>query len=208
MAEPAFRLNAAEALKEWQEFAGALADKRPLLKIAGALMVRSIQQTFMDSGSPSGSWRRLYASTMHTQFERPGKSGKSRKAYRQTGEMTAAFSRFAGAKRILISSGHLRRSITSAVEPTQVRIGTNLKYGRIHHLGGVIVPKTKKFLRFPIGGGQFMFAKRVVMPARPFIVLRPEDPAKIAEGMRDYLRASFDPTGSRPGGGGAAPIGE
>jgi len=226
MPEPVFRLNATEALKEWQEFAGALADKRPLLRIAGAWMVRSIQQTFMDSGSPSGSWRRLYAGTLRTQFERRRRrkigplTARQMRAQQGTtaqGGDTAAFSRFAGGKRILISSGQLRKSITYAVEPGQVRIGTNLKYGRIHQLGGVITPKTKKFLRFPIGGGQFVFAKRVVMPARPFIVMRPEDPAKIAEGMRNYLRATFDPTGSRPaavpygtwpGGGGAAPTGE
>lgn len=217
MPEAVFKINAIEALGKFANLEQALRNKGSLLKIFGNLMVRSTQQTFREGGSPAGSWRAVLAGSVRAQFARRGRKkmgpltkAQHRASYGKTagGADTAAFSRFAGAKKILITSGMLMRSVTFAVDSgaSLVRVGTNLKYARIHQLGGVIVPKNRKFLRFPIGG-QFVFAKKVIMPARPFLAIRPEDPERLAEAARDYLRATFDPTGSRAGGG-PAPIGE
>jgi phage gpG-like protein len=219
MSEPVFKINATEALGKFGKLEQVLRSKVPLLRIFGNLMVRSTMQTFREGGSPAGSWRQLRAGSVRAQYaaRKRRKIGALTKRQQQAsygktaaGADTAAFSRFAGAKKILITSGLLMRSVTFAVEAgaSLVRVGTNLKYARLHQLGGVIVPKNRKFLRFPIGGGQFMFAKKVVMPARPYLVVRPEDPGRLAEAARDYLRATFDPAGTRAGGGGAAPIGE
>jgi phage gpG-like protein len=219
MPDPVFKINATEALGKFGKLADVLRSKGPLLRIFGNLMVRSTMQTFREGGSPAGSWRALFAGSIRSQYEgrKRRKIGPLTKRQAQasygktgTGADTAAFSRFAGAKKILISSGLLMRSVTFAVDSgaSLVRVGSNLKYARLHQLGGTIVPKNRKFLRFPIGGGQFMFAKKVTMPARPYLVVRPEDPGRLAEAARDYLRATFDPGGTPAGGGGAAPIGE
>ena len=201
MPEPVFKLNAVEADQKLGELAGRLEDKRPLLKIFGNLMVGSVQQTFRDEGSPAGSWRRVFAGSRIAKFERPGRIRKGRRAITKAGTPSAAFERFNKSEKILGGqAGSLARSVTFAVEPSLVRIGTNLIYARIHQLGGVILPKARKFLRFPIGGGKFMFAKKVTMPARPYLVLRPEDPQRLAESARDYLSSIFQGGGPEQSG--------
>lgn len=47
-------------------------------------------------------------------------------------------------------------------------IGTNAVQARIHEFGGVITPKRAKFLHFFVDGDE-VFAKRVVIPARPWL---------------------------------------
>jgi phage gpG-like protein len=69
-------------------------------------------------------------------------------------------------------TGRLAGSITSAqkIEGQDVvgMVGSNLKYARIHELGGVIRPKNFKFLHFVVNG-QEIFAKKVTIPKRPYI---------------------------------------
>ena len=83
-------------------------------------------------------------------------------------------------------TGRLRGSITQDVkiEGNKVvgTIGTDVVYGRIHELGGVIKPKKAKLLRFRIPGVGWRSAKEVIMPARPF--LRPS----LDDNMSDITR--------------------
>ena len=62
-------------------------------------------------------------------------------------------------------TGNLRRSIT--MEPglpsTHVTVGSNLVYARIQDVGGEIIPKKKKYLRFQVNG-QWVTTKRVHVP--------------------------------------------
>lgn len=48
------------------------------------------------------------------------------------------------------------------------RVGSNLKYAKIHETGGVIEPKSAKFLYFTVDGMD-VFAQKVTIPARPYI---------------------------------------
>ncbi len=66
-------------------------------------------------------------------------------------------------------TGTLSRSITHEVTTSRARVGTNLKYARIHELGGIIRPKTKPFLAFKTESGDFVMTKKVIMPARPYL---------------------------------------
>ncbi len=70
-------------------------------------------------------------------------------------------------------TGRLRNSITHDVriqgDKVIGTIGTNVVYGRIHELGGVIRPKVKQLLRFHIPGVGWRSAKEVTIPARPFL---------------------------------------
>ena len=75
-------------------------------------------------------------------------------------------------------TGTLRRSIT--IDPplptNRVTVGSNLIYSRIQDIGGVIEPKTKKYLTFKIGG-QWVRVKKVrINPA----------------GGKGYLTPAFD----------------
>lgn len=102
------------------------------------------------------------------------------------------YPRVRGGSGILQSSGILRNSIHTQADNDTAVIGTNIKYAAIHHFGGqtrphLIRPKNGKALKF---GGRF--AKKVnhpgsKMPARPFMVLQPEDEQDLADAVRDYL---------------------
>ena len=82
--------------------------------------------------------------------------------------------------RILRASGRLMGSISSRVGADQVEVGTNLVYARVHQLGATITPKKAGRLVFRLGG-RLVKAKRVTIPARPYLGLDPEDERKILD---------------------------
>lgn len=65
-------------------------------------------------------------------------------------------------------SGRLRQSIISEVDGRLARVGSNVIYARIHELGGTIVAKTARALRFQVDG-EWVVARRVTIPARPYL---------------------------------------
>lgn len=71
-------------------------------------------------------------------------------------------------------SGMLANSITHKVlagsTGVEATIGTNLLYGRIHELGGIIRAKNSPFLVFKTEDGMWHRVKSVEMPARPFLM--------------------------------------
>jgi phage virion morphogenesis protein len=73
----------------------------------------------------------------------------------------------------LRDTGRLQRSITSRPDDQGVTIGTNVKYARVHQYGATIVPVKAKRLVFPGPSGKLIFAKKVVVPARPFMPIQP-----------------------------------
>lgn len=66
-------------------------------------------------------------------------------------------------------TGTLRRSIITDVDSDRAKIGTNLPYARIQEFGGTIRPKKKKTLAFKING-KWVFAKKVTLPKRPYLI--------------------------------------
>jgi phage virion morphogenesis protein len=77
------------------------------------------------------------------------------------------FGKKAAGRKILIGSGRLKNSITYQVQGNTVRIGSNLVYAAIHQMGG--------------RAGR---NRAATIPARPYLVFRPEDPANIVERCR------------------------
>jgi len=65
-------------------------------------------------------------------------------------------------------AGGLLGSINARVTGNRLEIGTNKVYAAIHQFGGVIVPKRYPALVFRIGG-KLAFARKVTIPARPFL---------------------------------------
>jgi phage virion morphogenesis protein len=147
-------------------------DRRNLLKIAGVIMHASIMQTFRDEGSPRGSWAPLAS------WIRPG--AVNRISFRQ-GRVTRGRTlnpQLRPGKKILIGTGRLRNSIHQAIDGARLSIGTNLVYARIHQLGGMAGRRRKTRI-----------------PARPYLVFRPEDPAKIQKAMEVYIQSQINKEG-------------
>src|SRR5262249_15460217 len=135
-------------------------------------------RTFREQGSPAGSWPPLAASTL-----KRGKGGAGRK--------------------ILIQSGRLKNSINYDVQGNTLTIGTNLVYARIQQQSGFAgrrSPSNRRqlahFIDQRIGGfhGPMKF-RRPHIPARPYLVFRPEDPQRIADAMQRYIDASAQQEG-------------
>ena len=69
---------------------------------------------------------------------------------------------------LLNREGGLHDSIEAASGSSTARWGTNLIYAGIHQTGGVVAPRRAKVLAF-MRGERPIFARRAVIPARPFI---------------------------------------
>lgn len=87
------------------------------------------------------------------------------------GEVKQQLSGPHSSKKLGVKTGHLRRSIQidrTHVKNGKIRVGTNVKYSRIHEFGGVIKAKTAGLLHFKIENF-WHTAKSVIIPARPFM---------------------------------------
>ena len=77
----------------------------------------------------------------------------------------------------LRDTGRLQRSITSRAWNDFAEIGTSLRaangarYPAVHQFGATITPKKGSRLVFPGPTGALIFAKKVTIPARPFLPL-------------------------------------
>ena len=80
----------------------------------------------------------------------------------------------------LRDTGRLQRSHIYSVEGNEVVIGTNIKtYAPLQQFGGWVEPRTAKALRFYAANGSPIFAKRVFVPARPFLPILPNGQAAL-----------------------------
>ena len=80
-------------------------------------------------------------------------------------------------------SGKLAQSETYKVADWHADLIVGAKYGAIHEFGGTILPKKGKFLRWVKDGKEF-FAKKVVMPKRPFFLPAIEETFTSGEATR------------------------
>ena len=92
----------------------------------------------------------------------------------------------------LSDTGRLRHSVNYAATSNKVVVGTNLKYARIHQMGGEIKAKNGKSLKFKGRDGKDVFVKSVKIPARPYIGVSAEDIKEVRETIRDFIAGAFD----------------
>lgn len=143
-----------------------LADLHPVLDEIGAAMVGSTQRRFEEERGPDGKpWRLLSAETVLA------RAGGRAKVYTKRGAMRKGATRRIGATAILRDSARLYQSITHRATRTEVEVGTDAVYGRIHQLGG------------QAGRG-----KTVTIPARPFLGMSDGDVREALEIVNDYIR--------------------
>jgi phage gpG-like protein len=141
----------------------------PALTAMKEVGLDSIRQTFQAGGRPT-PWAPL-------------------RSPRRRGSASAAIP--------LNDTGHLRASITAIIGRNSITFGTNVPYAAMHHFGGtislpVIVPRQARALRFVAADGTVVFARRVrahtvSIPARPFMVLQPQDVRTMGEILAEYL---------------------
>jgi phage virion morphogenesis protein len=138
-------------------------DPAPALKALGPLLVASTRNRIVAEQAPDGAaWPRLHP------------------AY-------AAAKRGPGMLRERAMRGGLFGSLTSQQDGDTLRIGTNKRYAAVHQFGAVIRPQTAPALVFPLGG-RTVRAKRVTIPARPFLGISAADRDTIAEVIADFAR--------------------
>lgn len=88
---------------------------------------------------------------------------------------------------ILVATGqHLLASVAWRASATEAEWGASWEFAHVHQEGAVIVPKDAKALMFNLGG-RMVAAKRVSIPARPFVGLSPDNEAEILELVTDFL---------------------
>lgn len=68
----------------------------------------------------------------------------------------------------LQKSTTLAKAFTLTVTAQAATLANPMPYAAIHQFGGIIRPKTKRFLSWINSDGERVFAKMVTIPARPF----------------------------------------
>ncbi|RRD38810.1 hypothetical protein EII29_09805 [Leptotrichia sp. OH3620_COT-345] len=87
----------------------------------------------------------------------------------------------------LRDTGALMGSLgTAEIKGDTVSIFSNLKYARLHDLGGTIEPKNKKMLKFTIGGIEY-FSKKINVPARKFSGISNKNKEDIKKTVSDFF---------------------
>lgn len=91
----------------------------------------------------------------------------------------------------LLDRGLLRNSITYFARKNGVEWGvpSEFPYAWILNEGGTIVPKTKPFLRFKVGG-KWVSKRKVKIPKRQFLGLSPSDKTEILDIINSFLAES------------------
>lgn len=88
---------------------------------------------------------------------------------------------------ILMESGqHLLASLAWTASSDQAEWGATWEYAHVHQDGAVIVPKEAKALFFSVGGKP-VTAKKVTIPARPFVGISSENEREIIELVTDHF---------------------
>ena len=167
---------------------------RPLLGIMGTMMVATVDRNFEAEGRPNRWAPRRKLSNANLAFSAVQKA-KGTKRYQnakrpgtKAGILRGAALKSVG-NRILQNSGKLKQSMTFKVSATSVEVGPGggLPYARIHQLGGIIRPVKAKCLAVPFGGG-ILRLKQVKIPARPYLIVPPEDIPKYALAAVEWIQ--------------------
>lgn len=124
-------------------------DLTPVMRNIAGILADSAEENFEKEGKRGGSnkWQELAKSTIKKRTKKGHYPG-----------------------RILQVEGNLASSITTQYDSTSAIIGSNLKYARIHQLGG------------NAGRG-----KKTKIPARPYLNLTPTDQKQIVDEVIKYL---------------------
>lgn len=138
-----------------------------VLKNIGEALLKSTRKRFAREVSPDGKpWQQL-----NPQY----KAGKKGNKILQGAGMR----------------GGLLGTIVYQVNGSRMELGTNKIYAAIHQFGGVIMPKNANALVFRMGG-KLIFAKKVTIPARPYLGISAADRDTIGEIILDHINGQWE----------------
>ncbi|RLQ88912.1 phage virion morphogenesis protein [Notoacmeibacter ruber] len=95
----------------------------------------------------------------------------------------------AGTPTLKQTGRNLLDSVASVSGADYAEWGATWEYAHVHQEGAVIEPKTAKVLVFQGPNGK-TFARRVTIPARPFVGLSDDNRAEISDLVSDFLSRS------------------
>ena len=121
--------------------------------------------------------------------------GRIQKNFRVGGRPRRWKPKVTGEPSYLHKTGRLRASVTAQYPGKYlIRIGSNVKYGAIHHFGGVIKARRKPYLVFKVGD-QWVMKKKVKIPRRPWLVLTKEDTKDASKGLWEQIEKAMSAIG-------------
>jgi phage gpG-like protein len=191
----------------------AATDPRPLLNIAGEVMRGSIATTFREEGSPAGSWPRLALSTLRKRGYTAGHkllilTGRlfNSITYMTAGDALTIGTNVAYARVQQEGSADYRGGFTGPLTQVQHAVYEAERVSVARYTSSRMQkPKYGSDLRTDKNGVTRRVHMRVVgalnrtvyevmghkrhqnIPPRPYLVFRPEDPGRIAEGINAYM---------------------
>lgn len=180
-------LDSRAAAKKLQALEAAFDDKQAVFGLIGNRLLNRVRLGFKLGIDPWGrKWKAVKWRAPRIRMQaikdaggntidykrKVGKDGKF--VLTKAGKAQAEANRQGGAAvgNPLRDTGRMRNSITSRVEADGVTIGTNVIYAPVHQFGATIRPKKAGRLVFPGPRGDIIFAKKVIVPARPFLPIR------------------------------------
>ncbi len=205
-------VNRDQVLLSLGQLSSTVADREGALRVVGSLMQASVMRTFREEGSPAGSWPGLAASTRkkkgytagHKLLVLTGRLRNSITYWIENGQLTigtnvvyAAVQQYGSADRLGGSIGAQakipgRESRVSAYDSMRAipfrRFGRDQRTGKDGKARSVRVreqgPANARKVHTQAHG------RHQNIPARPFLVIRPEDPGRFVSGIEAYLRGS------------------
>ncbi|MBR1436950.1 MAG: phage virion morphogenesis protein [Synergistaceae bacterium] len=138
---------------------------------------QTIRERFNKEQSPDGQkWKPLAPSTI-----------QHRKKRHKKGNM-----------KILQDTGELRRSVTYEADSSFVKVGSKLKYARIHQFGGTVnVNRVGQYRydhknhKFKRRGNSYSYSHKVTIPARPFLGVNDAEKQHITSMFKQYLKRNI-----------------
>jgi phage gpG-like protein len=186
------------------ELRASVSDRSAMLNIIGVLMQASVARTFREEGSPAGSWPALALSTLKNKKYKSGHkllilSGRlfSSITYVVTGDTLEIGTNVVYAR--VQQSGSADRMGASSGPQAKIA-GRGVKVGA-HSFDHVYRASSgDRFGKGPKGGRRKLVSgvrarhvevkehsRHQNIPPRPFLVIRPEDPARFVSGIEAYL---------------------
>ena len=156
-----------------------LATPTALLADLGEYVVQSTQERFRTSTAPDGS--RWQANSENTYLSILGSQHTGNDGLLNNRGINRVAS-----KRPLVGDGTLMRDIHYQISGNLLLVGSNLIYSATHQFGATIKPKNGKSLSWKIGNVS-VFAKQVVIPARPYLGISVADEVEMVAIIQDHL---------------------
>jgi phage virion morphogenesis protein len=204
MASVVVRADASGVTVSLRKFALSLGAKDQLLRNIGLGQLESVRQTFAEQGSPSGSWAPL--SLVSLQWRKYKNGGEGHRLLIDKGLLLNSITLAAEGNSVVIGTALKYAGVHQCgfdgaqnVRPysytrRQKSRDASGKFEIVNKLGRkqTVTRKTVSGIATVNVRG---FSRHIHIPARPFLVFRPEDPARIHEETELFVKQAAAASG-------------